>query len=178
MATNNALSIKINGLETFSPSTKHFLTDYRNLSGYTHKRQKMMSVIRCGHIIERAGLTNLLAVVDTEEFFAADEIKQKAMIMRVLALGDFTGNQKKNEAEMSHTKIEEPPANASVVNREPEPSSNENSGKSSTDEGCERDRETGLTRDDHGSTEIVEPAQATKRSPSSLAALKSKAPRR
>lgn len=171
MATNNALSIKINGLETFSPSTKHFLNDYREISGYTHKRQKMMSVIRCGHIIERAGLTNLLAVVDTEEFFAADEAKQRAMIMRVLALGDFGSIQ-------PQVKVEEPPARNDVENHAPEPAQRVISGHASKDVDSVKVATTSVTEDDSGGTEIVEPAPTNRRSPPSIKALRGSAPRK
>lgn len=171
MATNNALSIKINGLETFSPSTKHFLNDYREISGYTHKRQKMMSVIRCGHIIERAGLTNLLAVVDTEEFFAADEAKQRAMIMRVLELGDFGSIQ-------PQVKAEEPPAHDNTANHVPEPAQRDKSVRASKDVDSKEVVTASVTEDDNGGTEIIEPAPTNRRSPPSMKALRGTASRK
>ncbi|WP_426575275.1 hypothetical protein ACP179_00480 (plasmid) [Xenorhabdus stockiae] len=150
------ITLKAEVLETFSSSTKRFYANYSELRGNNTKRQKVMSVVRCGYIMEAAGLENLLSVIDTEEFFAADKNTRKDMIMRILSLNIGVTSPGSATSEMPNVKMETPP----VVN--PVPNQAELSIHHGTD--TQLESTTSIIRDDDGLTRIIEQAP-NKKSP-------------
>ncbi|MCC8379112.1 hypothetical protein [Xenorhabdus sp. PB30.3] len=87
MATPNVV-VRAATLDEHGKATSQFREEYQSLTGHTSKRMKITKVIRCGQIIEAAGLTNLLSILDNEEFFAADENSRKEMVKNVLSLNN------------------------------------------------------------------------------------------
>ncbi|MGL5103099.1 MAG: hypothetical protein ACRC6N_11335 [Plesiomonas sp.] len=176
MADSISKPIKIYGLDEFSPSTRQFITEYRTTTSYNLKRQRIMTALRCGNIIEAAGLSPLLSVIDTDDFFSADEAERKAMVMSVLSMMSGVKSAKVKAAKPRNQKASD---NAQEVTKELPAK------KAISDTTMEKpqppapmvDRTAGesVTRDDFGTTEIIESVQTNKPKIPALASLRSTA---
>ncbi|KMJ46682.1 hypothetical protein AB204_02355 [Xenorhabdus khoisanae] len=122
---SSLLAIKAQALNEAGIATTKFREDYQSLTGHHSKRKMMMSAIRCGYIIEKAGLAPLLSLLDTEAFFAADQNTRKQMVMRVLALSNMEETPTTPvEPDMTTVEIETPPATAKAIIQPEEPANN------------------------------------------------------
>ncbi|MDE9437045.1 hypothetical protein KKI95_14195 [Xenorhabdus bovienii] len=164
---SDVLVIKEKTLNEHGIATTRFREEYQCLTGYNSKRLKMTKVIRCGQIIEAAGLDNLLAVIDTEEFFAADKSTRQDMVKRVLSLS-YMSPPSSSPAETKMTSVEiataTPPAEEKAQIQAESPANN------GTDTSSEDT--TSITKNEDGSTTIIERPTNQKSLPSALAALK------
>ncbi|MDC9616152.1 hypothetical protein PSI19_20315 [Xenorhabdus khoisanae] len=123
---SSSLNIKAQALSEAGIATTKFREDYQSLTGHHSKRKMMMSAIRCGYLIEKAGLAPLLSLIDTEAFFAADHNTRKRMVMRVLALSNMEeAPTVPVEPEMTSGEIEAPPAVAKAPHQSKEPANND-----------------------------------------------------
>ncbi|MCG3462218.1 hypothetical protein ACR71G_03705 [Xenorhabdus bovienii] len=162
---SDVLVIKEKTLNEHGIATTQFREEYQRLTGYNSKRLKMTKVIRCGQIIEAAGLDNLLAVIDTEEFFAADKSTRQEMVKRVLSL-NYMPPPPSSPAETKMTSVEmaTPPAGEKAQIQAEAPANN------GTDTSSEDT--PSIIKSEDGSTTIIERPTSQKALPSALAALK------
>ncbi|MDE9474740.1 hypothetical protein KKJ12_17910 [Xenorhabdus bovienii] len=161
---SDVLVIKEKTLNEHGIATTRFREEYQRLTGYNSKRLKMTKVIRCGQIIEAAGLDNLLAVIDTEEFFAADKSTRQDMVKRVLSLS-YMPPPSSSPAETKMTSVEITPPAEEKAQIQAEAPANNGTDTSSEDT-------TSITKNEDGSTTIIERPTSQKALPSALAALK------
>ncbi|MBD2780829.1 hypothetical protein ID852_03460 [Xenorhabdus sp. 42] len=164
------LVIQANVLEKHSSATKKFREDYQNQSGHISKRKKMTDVISNGYMIEAAGLTSLLSLIDTDEFFSADRNTRKEMILNVLAFDNMTPKPSNSiELKKATEVIETPPAEERAQNLPEELVNNITDTSSNND--------VNIIKREDGSTTIIERLSSKKTQIPAMAALRGNIPK-